>query len=160
MCPVKTQISLGINVTLKQSLHCPPAWRSLGSLSTHWTHSEVSWLIRLADIQADLSHRWHTGHLLVLMCAGSNNSELTVPCLTICKPAVSASRLVFYQWLGRYSDKYCLVDWPRILAEGLIQSFPAHWNKMSRLMTKPTKWHVHPAKTQIILGICQVWSES
>ena len=24
---------------------------------------------------------------------------------------------------------------------------------MSRLMTKPTKWHVHPAKTQIRLGI-------
>ena len=27
-------------------------------------------------------------------------------------------------------------------------------------MTKPTKWHVRPAKTQISLGICQVWSES
>ena len=27
-------------------------------------------------------------------------------------------------------------------------------------MTKPTKWHVHPAKTQISLGICPVWSES
>ena len=24
---------------------------------------------------------------------------------------------------------------------------------MSRLVTKPTKWHVHPAKTQISLGI-------
>ena len=29
---------------------------------------------------------------------------------------------------------------------------------MSRLMTKPTKWHVHPAKTQISLGIRPVWS--
>ena len=28
-----------------------------------------------------------------------------------------------------------------------------HKSKMSRLMTKPTKWHVHPAKTQIGLGI-------
>ena len=28
------------------------------------------------------------------------------------------------------------------------------------LMTKPTKWHVHPAKTQISLGICPVLSES
>ena len=27
-------------------------------------------------------------------------------------------------------------------------------------MTKPTKWHVRPAKTQISLGIRQVWSES
>ena len=30
----------------------------------------------------------------------------------------------------------------------------------SRLMTKPTKWHVRPAKTQISLGIHPVWSES
>ena len=27
-------------------------------------------------------------------------------------------------------------------------------------MTKPTKWHVRPAKTQISLVICTVWSES
>ena len=27
-------------------------------------------------------------------------------------------------------------------------------------MTKPTKWHVHPAKTQISLGIHPVWSEA
>ena len=31
---------------------------------------------------------------------------------------------------------------------------------MSRPMTKPTKWHVRPAKTQISLGIHPVWSES
>ena len=31
---------------------------------------------------------------------------------------------------------------------------------MSRLMTKPTKWHVRPAKTHISLGIRPVWSES
>ena len=30
----------------------------------------------------------------------------------------------------------------------------------SHIMTKPTKWHVRPAKTQISLGICPVWSES
>ena len=27
-------------------------------------------------------------------------------------------------------------------------------------MTKPTKWHVRPVKTQISLGICLVWSKS
>ena len=32
--------------------------------------------------------------------------------------------------------------------------------KMSQLMINPTKWHVRPAKTQISLGICPVWSES
>ena len=31
---------------------------------------------------------------------------------------------------------------------------------MSRLVIKPTKWHVHPANTQISLGIHPVWSES
>ena len=31
---------------------------------------------------------------------------------------------------------------------------------MSGLMTKPTKWHVRPAKTQISLGIRPVWPES
>ena len=31
---------------------------------------------------------------------------------------------------------------------------------MSRLMTKPAKWHVRPAKTQISLDTRPVWSES
>ena len=31
---------------------------------------------------------------------------------------------------------------------------------MSRIVTKPTKWHVRPAKTKISLGIRPVWSES
>ena len=31
---------------------------------------------------------------------------------------------------------------------------------MNHLMTKPTKWHVRTAKTQIGLGIRPVWSES
>ena len=34
------------------------------------------------------------------------------------------------------------------------------WVYLSRDMTKPTKWHVRPAKTQISLGIRPVWSES
>ena len=38
-------------------------------------------------------------------------------------------------------------------------STASHLN-LSRLMTKPTKWSVRPAKTQINLGIRPVWSES
>ena len=30
----------------------------------------------------------------------------------------------------------------------------------SHFITKPTKWYVHPAKTQISLGICPDWLES
>ena len=33
------------------------------------------------------------------------------------------------------------------------------YEDLSRRTTKPAKWHVHPAKTQISLGICPVWSE-
>ena len=47
--------------------------------------------------------------------------------------------------------------------------FRGHWastalldwekqTKLSRLMRKPTKWHLRPAKTRISLGICPVWS--
>ena len=31
---------------------------------------------------------------------------------------------------------------------------------LNHCMTKPAKWHVHPVKTQISLGIRPVWSES
>ena len=35
----------------------------------------------------------------------------------------------------------------------------AEQNKVNHDMTKPTKWHVRPSKTQICLGIHPVWSE-
>ena len=46
-------------------------------------------------------------------------------------------------WRGRISIRGCLVS-------------KYH---LSRIVTKPTKWHVRPAKTQISLGIRPVWSE-
>ena len=39
----------------------------------------------------------------------------------------------------------------------MLTKTPYHMNS---LMTKPLKWHVRPAKTQISLGIRPVWSES
>ena len=52
--PAKTQISLGIGPVWSES--SLSAWRMLGPLATHWTHSEDSddW----ADAQADLGLRW------------------------------------------------------------------------------------------------------
>ena len=43
--------------------------------------------------------------------------------------------------------------------EGLC-SVPSYtgYLKLSRNTTKPTKWPVRPAKTQVSLGICPVWS--
>ena len=40
VCPAKTQISLGMRPVWSES--SLSAWRKLGSLATHWTHSEDS----------------------------------------------------------------------------------------------------------------------
>ena len=42
----------------------------------------------------------------------------------------------------------------------LSKFFELRYSDLSCLVKKPTKWHVHPAKTQISLGIRPVWSES
>ena len=42
----------------------------------------------------------------------------------------------------------------------VIMLFDPRKSNLSRDMTKPTKWHVRPAKTQISLGIRSIWSES
>ena len=56
-----------------------------------------------------------------------------------------------------------------VINTGYLQTFSnnaevavrgAYDSHLSRLMTKPTKWHVRPAKTQISLCIRPVWSES
>ena len=66
--PAKTQISLDIHPVWSES--SLSAWRKLGSLATHWAHSEDSdqtgrmTLIRWADAQADLSLRWAHTHFV------------------------------------------------------------------------------------------------
>ena len=59
-CPAKTQISLGICPVWSESLLS--TWRKLGSLVTHWAHSEdwSDWV----DAQADLSLRWAYTHFV------------------------------------------------------------------------------------------------
>ena len=67
----KTQISLDISpILLESSLS---AWRKVGSLATHWAHSEdwSDW----AD-EAELSLCWAHVILLVLLCGGSNGKTL------------------------------------------------------------------------------------
>ena len=54
-----------------------------------------------------------------------------------------------------FSVSACLPH-PRIK----LLSQTVHNCYMNRLLTKHTKWHVRPAKTQISLGIRAVWSES
>ena len=47
--------------------------------------------------------------------------------------------------------------WDKCMQQGSGNRKKQH---MNRLMTKPTKWHMRPVKTQISLGIRPVWSES
>ena len=68
--PAKTQISLGIHPVWSES--SLSAWRKLGSLATHWAHSEDSdqtgWMPRLIWVFAGC-----TLIMLVLSCRGSHN---------------------------------------------------------------------------------------
>ena len=57
--PAKTQISLGICPVWSES--SLSAWRKLGSLATHWAHSEDS---DQTNAQADLSLRWAHTHFV------------------------------------------------------------------------------------------------
>ena len=67
--PARTQINLGIRLVWSES--SLPAWRKLGSLATHWVHSEDSdqtgQMPRLIWVFAVRTHI-----LLVLSCRGSN----------------------------------------------------------------------------------------
>ena len=58
--PAKTRISLGIRPVCSES--SLSACRKLGSLATHWAHSE-DWSV-WADAQADLSLRWAHTHFV------------------------------------------------------------------------------------------------
>ena len=74
--PVITQISLGRPGCSESSLS---TWRKLGSLDTHWVHSEdwSDW----ADAQADLSSLGAHAILKVLSCAGSYDMMTFSSCL-------------------------------------------------------------------------------
>ena len=49
----------------------------------------------------------------------------------------------------------------QVIFTSVRQNNEKEWiQKISRPMTKQTKWHVHPAKTQISLSVRPVWSES
>ena len=69
--------------------------------------------------------------------------------IKVCRLLFSLSTLPILSDLHVRSIKKCLPD--------TAITINIH---LSRLMTKPAKWHVRPAKTQISLGIRPVWSES
>ena len=56
-----------------------------------------------------------------------------------------------------YSHVQENINIANLIWAGVQQNLQSH---LSRLMTKPTEWHMRLAKTQISLGICPGWSES
>ena len=72
---------------------------------------------------------------------------------------------VSVQYLGNGLNEvdpslYRYMHWYWQDVESVIMLHVRFQLNLSRLMTKPTKWHVRPAKTPISLGIRPVWSES
>ena len=59
-------------------------------------------------------------------------------------------RTIRFYGMFYFGTSVLILDW-RFQTDGKEHN-------LSRLMTKPTKWHVRPAKTQISLGIRPVWS--
>ena len=78
-------------------------------------------------------------------------NQSCLPCWACCHARAEHSKAKLFPLpVGLSSRPFCLLSRPFIT-----------WNyKTSRRMTKPAKWPVCPAKTQISLGICPVWSES
>ena len=131
--PTKTQISLGIRpVWSELSLS---AWRKLGSLATHWAHTE------------DSDQTGRTLILLVLSCHGSYFPTLLI----------NHSWMLFekgfwvYRMFGQFWQEKINI-FTGMNETQKPENEPRH--------DKTNKMNVRPAKTQISLGIRPIWSES
>ena len=119
VCLAKIQISLGIRPVWSESLLS--AWRKLGSLATHWAHSEdwSDW----AHAQADLSLRWAQSfcwleahleiHNNIWACARQNQQTPVCPAKTRISPGHSPSLIrvhctqqaqCFFMWTAVFKE--------------------------------------------------------
>ena len=132
------------------------AWRNLGwvgSLTTHWAHSKDTYKT-WADAQADLGLCWaHTHFIGFVMSLPIKRTAKTLIRLGEC-PGWSESSLVaqaILLVLSYWGSHVVLgTQTRRQWGETIIELPHDKTNKMS----------VRPAKTQISLGISQVWSET
>ena len=99
--------------------------------------------------------------------ACQEDREITVMHTTECQGKVKWSSEHILNMINTHPDK-TLKGQTNRNALDISSHCPLHiptdncegFHYMSRLVTKPTKWHVRPAKTQISLGIRPVWSDS
>ena len=84
------------------------AWRNLGSLATHWAHSEDSYLDS-ADVQADLSLCWVQVILLVVSSCSSyvSSERLRLACTSV----ESDQSLLGTLWIAK-DPKLPYFKWP------------------------------------------------
>ena len=105
--PAKTQVSLGIRpVWLESSLS---AWGKLGSLATHWAHSE-DWSV-WAVAQADLSVCWVHSHFVSFVMR-----RLKLYFLNTCV-VINSQTEVNIDWSN--SKLWRFMDCPRLEVQGL-----------------------------------------
>ena len=98
--PAKTPISLGIRPVWSES--SLSAWRNLGSLATHWAHSEdwSDWV----DAQADLSLCWALSHFV-----GFVMRRLSFSCTyPLISPVGPMSVQFQFQWCWDFASSFNL----------------------------------------------------
>ena len=88
----------------------------------------------------------HKNHMTSMSC--NNCSESLESCFDMFTRMWKSDSTIWYETVQKSRNLH--LQWRSDL---IIK-------QMSRLVTKPTKWHVRSAKTQISLGIRPVWSES
>ena len=155
VCPTRTQNSLDIRPVWSETL--PSTWRNLGSLPTHWTHSEDSGqtarMRRLIWVFAG-----RTCHFIVLFASAP--THLTYLHFNVSTESTGVRKHQEVKQIKHTQSILCAKTNTRNRDCKFRTSLVTTQNvKMSRDMTKPTKMTVRPVKTQIRLGI-PVWSES
>ena len=95
-CPAKTQRSTWASTQSDQS--SLSAWRKLGSLTTHWAHSEdcSDWM----DAQADLSLRWVHCHFCWFY---HEVAQLFLPCHLHLLGAFLCDKTILFKFYDNYS---------------------------------------------------------
>ena len=86
-------------------------------------------------------------------------SRSNITTLVLVSQGLVSSPSTFAFSLAQWYHLVALLWWIVRLWRGFVARLVSNLH-LSRIMTKPTKWHVRPAKTQISLGIRPVWSES
>ena len=121
------------------------------------------------------SYQWNSAKHEILVIVSLNTGNLLIKTKIAWSPYCTVLWIKFWFWpiladtksvetyqisfsLFLYTFKRFLIFFIRTEVNQTVS-----WEMMpdlSRLVLKPTKWHVCPAKTQISLGIRPVWSES